>query len=193
MMAPTAQLSTTDYAVLAALSLSPMSGYELRDFISTSIGNFWNESFGQLYPALKRLEAAALARSADKPTGKRPRKVYSITAAGRRAARAWLAQPPLPQPPRSELLLKIFFAHQISPAQVAAHIALLTQQSQALLQRYRSIAAALKLEHPRDPRLRFWLATVRFGELRCQAELAWCTETRKSLLPRNNRPTKETP
>ncbi|UCB53625.1 MAG: PadR family transcriptional regulator, partial [Candidatus Zixiibacteriota bacterium] len=42
----------TEFAVLGLLSLSPMSGYDMKAFISQSIGYFWQESYGQLYPAL---------------------------------------------------------------------------------------------------------------------------------------------
>ena len=44
-----ARPSQTDLAVLAALSIGPMTGYALRETITTELGSFWSESFGQIY------------------------------------------------------------------------------------------------------------------------------------------------
>ena len=96
------------------LSLCPMSGYELRKLIAESIGNFWAESYGQIYPTLKRLEEAELVRSAE---GDRAgSKVYSLTEAGSARLREWLGVAPKRQVPRSDLLLKLFFGY-LSPAE----------------------------------------------------------------------------
>jgi DNA-binding PadR family transcriptional regulator len=46
-MARQAQTST---AVLGALSVEPMTGYEIRQVIADVLGHFWHESFGQIYP-----------------------------------------------------------------------------------------------------------------------------------------------
>ena len=51
---------STPNALLGLLSLGPMSGYDIRQLIPRSIGYFWNESYGQIYPGLKRLAAAGL-------------------------------------------------------------------------------------------------------------------------------------
>ena len=50
----------TPNALLGLLSLGPMSGYDIRQLIPQSIGHFWSESYGQIYPGLKRLAAAGL-------------------------------------------------------------------------------------------------------------------------------------
>lgn len=50
-----ARQRTTRHAVLGMLAEPPMSGYELRSEIAGSIGHFWQESFGQLYPTLREL------------------------------------------------------------------------------------------------------------------------------------------
>ena len=47
--------SSTDYAILGMLTLRPMSGYDIRATIGESIAYFWTESYGQIYPTLKRL------------------------------------------------------------------------------------------------------------------------------------------
>ena len=49
----------TKYAILGLLSLAPMSGYDIKIITDNSIGHFWNENFGHIYPVLGRMEATA--------------------------------------------------------------------------------------------------------------------------------------
>ena len=53
--------SQTSYVILGILAIHPhQSGYEIRKTIQQSVGFFWSESFGQIYPTLKRLNAEKL-------------------------------------------------------------------------------------------------------------------------------------
>src|SRR5271170_2548708 len=105
---------TTADALLGMLTMEPMSGYKLKQRIQCTIGNFWSESYGQIYPALKRLEKKGLVQA--RAEGKRARKVYSITGAGRAHLRVWLEIEPRRRGARNELLLKLFFG-ALAPAE----------------------------------------------------------------------------
>jgi DNA-binding PadR family transcriptional regulator len=84
-----------EFAILGLLQQSPMHGYELRKELAAVLGGLRPISYGSLYPALKRLQAAGLIASedptprallpADAPalTGRRGKVVYAITAAGK--------------------------------------------------------------------------------------------------------------
>ena len=101
---------SSEYAILGMLSLRPMLGYDIRKTVHESIRYFWSESYGQIYPALKRLESQKLverARGAQK--GRAGRQVYALTPAGLRELQEWLTRQPQMQPFRNELLLKLFF------------------------------------------------------------------------------------
>src|SRR5207244_7584723 len=101
---------STPYAILGMLSFRPMSGYDIRKEAMSSIGHFWNESYGQIYPALGRLAAQGLARRrAVRGIGRPDRQVYEITRQGMAVLRRRLAEPPRTAPIRHELLLKLFF------------------------------------------------------------------------------------
>src|SRR5713101_9932570 len=64
------------YAILGILSQGPMSGYAIKKFIEASISNFWNESYGQIYPILKQLSEEGLTSThAEKQEGKPERYV----------------------------------------------------------------------------------------------------------------------
>jgi DNA-binding PadR family transcriptional regulator len=83
-----------EFAILGLLQQSPMHGYELRKELAAMLGGLRSISYGSLYPALKRMQAAGLIASdeptprallpADAPalTGRRGKVVYTITAEG---------------------------------------------------------------------------------------------------------------
>ena len=87
------EIGATPNALLGLLSLEPMSGYDIRQMISRSIGYFWSESYGQIYPGLKRLAADGLVeKKTERRKGSPDRHVYSLTAAGRKQLEAELSE-----------------------------------------------------------------------------------------------------
>ena len=107
--------STTPFALLGMLSIRPMSGYDIKKLIENSISYFWTESYGQIYPILKKLVTEKLVtRTTKKQSGKPDRHVYALTSAGRRVLRDWLARSPAPKVDRNELLLKLFFGEEVA-------------------------------------------------------------------------------
>src|SRR5262245_21927373 len=142
------------YAILGLLSLEPMSGYDIRRNLDENLAHFWSESYGQIYPALKRLEAAALiapVKSAD--TGARKKRVYTLTPQGRARLRSWLADSPKAQPPRNELLLKIFFGRLAAPGAIAAHLRRLQVHQERIVAELTAIERQLRADHPGHPDL----------------------------------------
>ena len=73
------ELSRTAYVVLGILAIHDnQSGYEIRKTIEQSVGFFWGESYGQLYPTLKRLVDEGLITTDGADAGNRARRAYSI-------------------------------------------------------------------------------------------------------------------
>src|SRR5579859_5397507 len=102
-----AKENKSKYAVLGMVSISPISGYMLKKAFEQSVANFWNESYGQIYPILKQLNDEGLTTSqAEKQAGKPERYVYTITDKGREELRRWLTEPIEYSVERNELLLK---------------------------------------------------------------------------------------
>src|ERR1700679_2408838 len=114
----------TAYVILGVLAIHPhQSGYEIRRTIQQSVGFFWGESFGQIYPTLKRLAAEGLIAPSNSGASSRTnRQQYSITAAGHACLQDWLAVPYRDDPPRDEFLLKLFFAHDAAPGVSIDHL-----------------------------------------------------------------------
>jgi PadR family transcriptional regulator, regulatory protein AphA len=173
---------TTASALLGLLTLHPMSGYDMRALIDRSIGHFWSESYGQIYPTLKRLAAAGLVeKKTERQKGKPDRNVFSITAAGREQLEEWLKLPPAPEVPRSELLLKLFFGHHVPAPVNREHIAALLSAHQGALKQYAAIEKQLRREEADDPQLPYWLMTVSFGRHRSNAFVRWAKESLETI------------
>jgi DNA-binding PadR family transcriptional regulator len=113
------------FAILGLLSHGPLSGYALRQRFAGSLANFWRLSFGQIYPLLRELAAEGLVAPVDAPdadAAPRRRRAYRLTPIGARALAAWLAEPPVFEQTRSELLLKLAFAPSAPPGALAQHL-----------------------------------------------------------------------
>lgn len=104
------KLSTTSYAVLGLLAIRSWTSYELTRQMGRGIDRLWPRSRSKLFEEPKKLVAHGLAEAEPGRVGRRPRTVYSITGAGRRALAAWLATASQPPAMESEHLLKVFFA-----------------------------------------------------------------------------------
>ncbi len=99
--------------ILGFLASRPRSGYEIKAAVDRSTRFFWAGSYGQIYPELRRLEREGLVEGEDAPNGRRARRVYRLTAAGRDALEAWLVGPIVTVELRDESLLRLFFADEL--------------------------------------------------------------------------------
>jgi DNA-binding PadR family transcriptional regulator len=169
--------SQTEVAVLGALSVQPMSGYAVRQAIAETLGHFWSESFGQIYPTLARLGAEGFVTpdSAGRTSGS----TYRLTAAGRRRLAALLREPIPSTPPRNGTLLRLFFGAQLGPEACAEVVREARDRALASL----ATMTAIRAEVERDPdrNAAYWLVTVSAGEHAARAQLAWAQESLTTL------------
>ncbi|MEX2630700.1 MAG: PadR family transcriptional regulator [Tistlia sp.] len=95
---------------LAVLERGEASGYEIKKKLdSPPYSHFQDTSFGSIYPALNRLaEEGAVAVRAQEQEKRPDKKVYSLTAEGRRQLCAALHQPPAGDRLRSDFLFLLF-------------------------------------------------------------------------------------
>jgi DNA-binding PadR family transcriptional regulator len=174
--------SSSQEVLLGLLTVEPMSGYDLGQSIRASIGFFWNESYGQIYPNLKKLAAAGLVTAkTEKQKGKPDRRVYSITPKGRAHLEKWLAVEPQPEVPRNELLLKLFFGVQAGPKTVIGYVERRAKIEASYLEKFRQIERELMSQMGRYPDVPYWRMAARFGQLELEAHLRWAEETLKTL------------
>ena len=163
------------YAILGMLSIAPMSGYDIKKEVETSISNFWTESYGQIYPVLKSLIRDKLVtKSVESESGKPDRHVYALTAKGRKELRRWLLEGSAPKVQRNEFLLKLFFGEEIPGKANAAHLEAFRDLQRGLLQKYAAIEKQIAKENAGNPNLPYWLMTVSYGQHVSRALVQWC-------------------
>ncbi len=173
------------YAILGMLSLGPMSGYDIKKTIEISTGNFWSESYGQVYPILKQVTEEGLALChTTKQDGKPERYVYTLTDEGWRQLRQWLTEPIEYQVGRNELLLKLFFGRHSAVSVNIDHVRQFRTLQVQLLEKYRTLEAHVQGKPARstdppssDTGKVYSLVTLSYGRHQCQALLTWCDET----------------
>lgn len=114
----------TKYVVLGMLARCPQSGYTIKKWLENEHSHFWQESYGQIYPTLKKLVAEGFAVCGETPQKENGRGqiLYSITPTGRAELEAWLREPPDIEKLRYELLLKISFGEHTSPEVLLGHL-----------------------------------------------------------------------
>jgi DNA-binding PadR family transcriptional regulator len=115
-------LTTTSYSILGLLAIKPWTTHELVQQVDRSMRRIWPRAQSKLYEEPKKLVAHGLAKATDDPVGRRRRTRYTITANGRRALAAWLAEPGTGPVLECEQLLKISFADSGSKADVVANL-----------------------------------------------------------------------
>jgi PadR family transcriptional regulator, regulatory protein AphA len=170
-MEPTA----VTWAVLGLLGLRPMSGYDIKRAVDRTIRHFWAASYGQIYPELKRLEEAGWIVGKDADRGSRSRRVYRITARGRRALKDWLHGRETRIELRDESLLRLFFADQL-PADEG--LGLLTARREG----YRMMLAYLRsLDDGEGADPPFVDLVYRWALDYCEWGIEWCDRQERRL------------
>jgi DNA-binding PadR family transcriptional regulator len=166
---------TTELAVLGALSVEPMSGYAVRAAITGTLGHFWSESFGQIYPTLARLESEGLVvRDGE---GRTSGSTYRLTATGRRRLVALLREPIAPPPPRNGTLLRLFFGGLLGEEACAEILREARDRGEQQLAMLEVIRHELEPETASDSDARYRLMTVLAGIHSARAQIAWADES----------------
>jgi PadR family transcriptional regulator, regulatory protein AphA len=171
------ELSPTGRVILGMLSPGPRSGYEIKAFTDRSTRFFWAASYGQIYPELRRLEAAGLIEGEPSPQGARRRTVYRLTEEGDRELRAWLARPPEVYELRDESLLKLFFVGA-APEHARETIEQMRAVHEEKRERLLDIEPVAKAAAGTNP---FPYLVLRHGLAFTEFNLRWCDEALAEL------------
>ena len=160
----------TKTAVLGALSIAPMTGYAVRNEIRNTLGHFWAESFGQIYPALAELERDGMIERRDAGRSSK----FAITIAGTARLRELLSEQPQVAKPRNGVLLRLFFGRQLGPE--ACRRLVLESRSQAEEKLTALRAAREEVEADDGDDAPYILLTVLAGEHSARAAISWADE-----------------
>jgi DNA-binding PadR family transcriptional regulator len=143
------RLTPVSYVVLGFVAWGgETTPYRLKQLVAGSVGNFWTLQHAQLYSEPERLAGAGYLTEEREREGRR-RKLYKVTAKGRRALDKWRAEPTDAIPElRSPALLKLFFGADpasLAPLQIEAH--------RRKLAEYEAIRDSMAESVPDGPRL----------------------------------------
>ena len=181
-----ARKSRTQYAILGFLASAPATGYEIRKQLR-DISTIWYESYGQIYPSLKRLTEQGFATRETRDGAKGSNKyIYTITDKGRKHLQDWLEEPVRFTPVRHELGLRIYFAKHSTRA-------ILIEQ----LKRFK-VKTLRDLEHNRELYKKYIVnkdplissdhafMTISQSKYVLDAQLAWCEDMLEHIQSKPN-------
>ena len=179
------KMKKTHYTVLGMLNIMPMTGYDIKKHIEQSINYFWKESFGQIYPVLNELHKNGMINmEIVGQDGKPDKKVYSIKEKGVDELKIWLQQPAAPDYLRSEFLMKIFFAKEMTGPEFKLQVEEYKLVSQKELDEYLEIEKSIN-EHLEQgfEEARYWLLTLEMGKKYSSMKIEWCNSVLKNFKP----------
>ncbi|UZX04589.1 PadR family transcriptional regulator [Arthrobacter sp. CDRTa11] len=111
------------YALLALLSVEPMTGYDLAKHFESSVAYVWHAPDSQIYPELRRMEKEGLLVASEVPWGPNSTKTrYSIADAGTAAFRQWMNTPLEYARERDPAHLKAAYLEWADPSSARAHM-----------------------------------------------------------------------
>lgn len=147
---PAQRLTPTAKVILGMLRLGARTGYEIKSITDVSTRFFWGASYGQIYPELKRLEAAGLLRSEHDPRGGVKRTAYTLTAAGKRVLDEWLTSDDAPEFAfRDEGLLRFFFGDVVDDDEALENVRRQRLEYEQRLAHFRTIRPGEEMRYPR--------------------------------------------
>ena len=172
-------LSSLSYAILALLANKPQSGYDIARQMRPPLGVLWQAKHGQIYPELARLVEAGLVEVARVDAGSGPpRRIHTITPAGKAELTSWTAMAPQARPANDELVVKAYALRRLS---AKAATSLLREQIESHERRLGSLEHLLDGLERRISR-RAAMSSPQFGEYAAlrraigfeREQAAWC-------------------
>ena len=174
-------LTPTARVILGMLKLGVRTGYDVKKAIDFSTRFFWGASFGQIYPELRRLQAAGLIRGKAAPRGQVKRTFYSLTPAGEKALHEWLTDvESFVFEMRDESLLRLFFGDALTREEVVAILRARREHLDVILDRFRELEVAARTGFAAEDQMHPYLA-LQYGLGITTWMRNWYAETEKRL------------
>jgi PadR family transcriptional regulator AphA len=165
-----------DNIILGLLLFRSLSVYEIKKGIDTTVSFFYSSSYGNIIPALKKLEKNDFVSIEEKVVNGRNRKEYTITKAGRASFKAWLSQEINIGKIQDEALLRLFFLTELP---VKKRIKLLKDYVKKLKGKIGELEAIegetrkMEVKAKHREAFNYRIATLEFGIAYYQFELIW--------------------
>ena len=129
-----------DYVITGIILHKPLTGYDIKKEIETGIGNFYKSSYGNLYPALKRLTDQGYLTLAQETHVDRLKKYYMATELGKSAFLKWLTSPIDKSTLTVSVLTRIFFFAELPKDMRDKQLQEYEQHFQQIISEYKQMA-----------------------------------------------------
>ena len=164
---PSRPLNATAASLLGFLHEGPMTGWDLVGRAQERIGDFWSLTRSQVYRELAAMESEGLIEAG--PRGRRDRRPYTLSEAGRAAFAEWVGREPGPESIRYPLLLTMAFGRHVPAERMTEFVTVHRAAHAERLASYERKHEEMLAEGG-DPYSR---ATLEFGLTYERAVLAW--------------------
>lgn len=137
------------YVLLGILAERPRHGYDLKAAVEAAFGGTWPLNIGQIYTTLARLDRDGLVECEVVEQEALPdRKVYRLTAVGRKELERWLDEPARLAPPLHDEVFAKVLVHDLVSSNAETRAATIAAARHDLLGAMRSLGARLDDEPP---------------------------------------------
>ncbi len=142
-------LTELEACVLALISKEgPCTAYSIRKQFEESLTSTWHASTGSIYPLIRRMTERGLLAQHDVESDGRGSKELETTAAGRKAAQAWMKDVPdwIGEPAADPIRTRLNFISILVPGDRASVIRRMMAATQASLSRVETSRDQLSAE-----------------------------------------------
>jgi DNA-binding PadR family transcriptional regulator len=166
------------HVILGLLMLWPQSLYELTKNFEAGVSLFYSASTGSIKRAIDRLLADDRI-AVESSGGRRGKKVYAVTDAGRAEFRRWMLDDLSGSDAETAMLARAFFLGLLDAAErpiVAAHIRDRIRDELGRLEHLEAQVSRAEVPGGFEDVARFQLATLQYGLATCRTALGWAEE-----------------
>ncbi len=174
--------STNAYALLGLLSISPMTGYEMKKWVENALSHFWKTSYGQIYPTMSKFVDLGYVTVEKLENDKGPSsKLYTLTNDGEVALLDWLNEDVEDFNSKDEALLKFYFSSMLPIEKVVEMMEYSLEYNKSIMEKYsKNIQQMEEVKQPTRQELNTYLATKK-GIYLNEARIKWQEECIKTL------------
>jgi len=154
-----------------------MTGYEIMEVFRDSLCFFWNAQTSQIYRELQSLEKRGwVDKTPVTQQGKPDKKVYSITAEGRKELLRWLSDGNLGLNLRTPVLMKVFFMGERSREENIRYFESLKSYCGMFLEKLEPVPGYIEAYSgylDDKDKVLYWQMTVDYGRRNMQMCMEW--------------------
>ncbi|WP_371364441.1 hypothetical protein SRRS_51550 [Sporomusa rhizae] len=165
-----------EYIILGILMYGDKSGYDLKQYIQRIMSNFFDASFGSIYPALKRMEHRGIIVSRETVEGGKFKKFYTISDSGKAEFMNWMEQPVEFSKTKPDHLIKVFFCRFLPKEKVRDHLCALKKEVEPVLHVLEHNGPEVKKQYDI-----YQFSTLKFGVGYYKYILNWCDDLLRAL------------